>query len=153
MNGYNLEDVSKIALGMDSVIGIELKKQAFGNISSIVKPDTKGEIEWQQVLAEVFSGFGFHHNYTIGKYRVDFFVEKLMLILECNGYDDHKHYDPEQEIEREKFLRKRYNIVRFHHKVSLETLVNGILQAKKGTVIKLYNLEHIYPENGTLNVQ
>ena len=70
-----------------------------------------------------------------------------MLILECNGYDDHKHYDPEQEIEREKFLRKRYNIVRFHHKISLETLVNGILQAKMGTVIKLYNLEHIYPKN------
>ena len=32
MNGYNLEDVSKIALGMDSVIGIELKKQVFGHI-------------------------------------------------------------------------------------------------------------------------
>jgi hypothetical protein len=29
MNGYNLEDVSKVALGMDSVIGIELKKRAF----------------------------------------------------------------------------------------------------------------------------
>jgi len=29
MNGYHLDDVTKIALGMDSVIGIELKKQVF----------------------------------------------------------------------------------------------------------------------------
>jgi hypothetical protein len=27
MNGYHIDDVTKIALGMDSVIGIELKKQ------------------------------------------------------------------------------------------------------------------------------
>ena len=67
MNGYN----RKIALGMDSVIGIELKKQAFGNIGTIAKPNTKGEIEWQQVLSQVFEGFGFHHNYTIGSYRAD----------------------------------------------------------------------------------
>jgi hypothetical protein len=27
MNGYQLDDVTKIVLGMDSVIGIKLKKQ------------------------------------------------------------------------------------------------------------------------------
>jgi hypothetical protein len=32
MNGYKLDDVTKIALGMDSVIGIKLKKQVFGQI-------------------------------------------------------------------------------------------------------------------------
>ena len=52
MNGYILEDVSKITLGMDSVIGIELKKQDFGHIGTIAKLDTKGEIEWQQILAQ-----------------------------------------------------------------------------------------------------
>ena len=50
MNGYSLENVGKIVLGLDSVIGIELKKQVFGSISSLAKLDTKGEIEWQQVL-------------------------------------------------------------------------------------------------------
>ncbi len=50
LNGYNLEDVCKIVLGMDLVIGIELKKQVFGRISSLAKLDTKREIEWQQVL-------------------------------------------------------------------------------------------------------
>ena len=153
MNGYSLDNVGKIALGMDSVIGIELKKRAFGHIGTIVKPDTKGEIEWQEVLAKVFAGFGFQHNYTIGNYRVDFFVEKLMLILECNGYDNHCNYNQKKEEKREKFLKQRYSLIRFHHKVGLETLVNGILQAKMGTVIKLYNLEHLYPETGKLNVQ
>jgi len=153
MNGYSLDNVGKIALGMDSVIGIELKKRAFGHIGTIVKPDTKGEIEWQEVLAKVFAGFGFQHNYTIGNYRVDFFVEKLMLILECNGYDNHCNYNQKKEAEREKFLKQRYSLIRFHHKVGLETLVNGILQAKMGTVIKLYNLEHLYPETGKLNLQ
>ncbi|MDM8561375.1 DUF559 domain-containing protein [Candidatus Parabeggiatoa sp. HSG14] len=152
MNGYCLEDVSKISLGMDSVIGIALKKRAFGHIGTIVKPDTKGEIEWQEVLAKVFAGFGFQHNYTIGSYRVDFFVEKLMLVLECNGYDNHRNYDQIKEDAREKFLKQRYSIIRFHHKIALETLVNGILQAKIGTVIKLYNIGHLYPENGSLNL-
>ncbi len=140
MNGYNLEDVSKIALGMDSVIGIELKKQAFGHLGNIAKPDTKGEIEWQLVLAQVFEGFGFHHNYTIGSYRADFFVKDLRLILECNGYDNHQYYDPQQESQRELLLKQNYSILRFHHKITPEKLFNGILQAKMGKVIKLYDI-------------
>ncbi len=68
MNVYNLENVGKIVLGMDSVIGIELKKQVFGSVSSLAKLDTKGEIEWQQVLSQVFENLGFQHNYPIGKY-------------------------------------------------------------------------------------
>ncbi|MDM8567624.1 DUF559 domain-containing protein [Candidatus Halobeggiatoa sp. HSG11] len=150
MNGYNLEDVSKIALGMDSVIGIELKKQAFGHIGTIAKPDTKGEIEWQQVLSQVFEGFGFHHNYTIGSYRADFFVKDLRLILECNGYDNHQYYDPQQEVQREQLLKQNYSILRFHHKITPEKLFNGILQAKMGKVIKLYDIEHVYPKTISL---
>ena len=77
MNSYNLESVSKIVLGMDSVVGIELKKQIFGNTGTLVRTDTKGEIEWQQVLAQVFDGFGFSHNYSFGSYRVDFFYQRF----------------------------------------------------------------------------
>ncbi len=150
LNGYNLESVSKIVLGMDSVIGIKLKKQIFGNVGTLVKSDTKGEIEWQQVLAQVFAGFGFHHNYSIGSYRADFFVKDLRIILECNGYDNHRNYNQQEEKQREKLLKQNYSIIRFHHKITPEKLFNGILQAKMGKVIKLYDIEHIYPE--TLNV-
>ncbi len=86
MNGYSVQDVGTIALGMDSVVGIGLKEQMFGSVSSLAKFDTKGEIEWQQVLTEIFAGFSFFHNYMIGKYKVDFFVKELNLVLECNGY-------------------------------------------------------------------
>ncbi|MDM8560697.1 DUF559 domain-containing protein, partial [Candidatus Parabeggiatoa sp. HSG14] len=147
MNGYYLEDVGKIALGMDSMVGIELKKQVFGSVSSLAKLETKGEIEWQKVLAKVFAGFNFHHNYFIGQYKVDFFVEELMLVLECNGYDNHIHYNQEEEIKREQFINQRYGIIRFHHQTDWESLVNGILHAKAGTVVRLYNVDHIYPDN------
>ncbi len=150
MNGYSLEDVGKMVLGMDSVVGIELKKQVFGSVSSLAKFDTKGEIEWQQVLAKVFKGFGFQHNYTIGKYRVDFFVKDLMLVLECNGYDNHQNYDPMEEAQREKYLTRNYNIVRFHHKIGLEALFNGILQAKLGKVVKLYDVEYVYSKESEI---
>jgi very-short-patch-repair endonuclease len=139
MNGYHLDDVGKIAVGMDTVIGIELKQRVFGEISSLAKPETKGEIEWRKVLTKVFAGFGLQCNYPIGNYKADFFIEKLMLVLECNGYDNHQYYDKKLEKQREQFIKQRYSMVRFHHKIQLETLFNGILQAKIGTVIKLYN--------------
>ncbi|MDM8565745.1 DUF559 domain-containing protein [Candidatus Halobeggiatoa sp. HSG11] len=144
MNGYNLEAVSKIVLGMDSVVGIELKKQIFGNAGTLVRTDTKGEIEWQQVLAQVFDGFGFCHNYCFGSYRVDFFIKDLKLILECNGYDNHRYYNQEEEREREQLLKQNYSIIRFHHKITLEQLFNGILKTKMGKVIRLYDIEPVY---------
>ena len=145
MNGYHLDDVTKIALGMDSVVGIELKKKVFGQVGSFAKPSTSLEIQWREVLSKVFEGFDLHFNYPIGSYKVDFFVAQLMLVLECNGYC-HRYYDDKQEKVREKVITQRYSLVRFHHKVSLETLFNGILQAKQGTVIKLYDLEQLGQE-------
>jgi very-short-patch-repair endonuclease len=56
------------------------------------------------VLAEIFAGFSFHHNYQIGPYRVDFYIKELNLILECNGYDGHANYNPVSEMEREQFF-------------------------------------------------
>jgi very-short-patch-repair endonuclease len=130
---------------MDSVIGIDLKEKMFGSVSSLTKLDTKGEIEWQQVLAEVFAGLNFYHNYQIGKYRVDFYIKELNLILECNGYDNHASYNQAEEAKREKFLNK-YRLVRFHHLIDLKTLFNGILRAKAGNVIRLDNVGFAYPK-------
>jgi very-short-patch-repair endonuclease len=110
----------------------------FGRVSSLAKLETKGEIEWQQILAEIFAGFSFYHNYQIGSYRVDFYVKELDLILEHNGYDDHAHYNPVDEMKREQFFNN-YRVVRFHHQTDLKTLFNSILRAKIGTITKLYN--------------
>jgi len=154
MNGYHLDEVTKIALGMDSVIGIELKKQVFGEIGSFVKPETSTEVQWQKVLSSVFEGFDLNFNYPIGPYKVDFFVAKLMLVLECNGYC-HRYYDVTEEKQREKLITQKYSLVRFHHQISLETLFNGILQAKPGTTIQLYDLKQLgqeKPFNIKLNV-
>ncbi len=145
MNGYLLDDVTKIALGMDSVIGIKLKKQVFGQIGSFAKPNTSVEVQWREVLSKVFQGFDLQFNYPIGPYKVDFFVAQLMLVLECNGYC-HRYYDETEEKLREKLITQKYSLVRFHHKINLETLFNGILQAKPGKMVKLYDLERLGQE-------
>ncbi len=149
MNGYHIQDVGTIALGMDSVVGIGLKEKMFGSVSRLASFETKGEIEWQQVLAEVFAGFSFSHNYQIGPYRVDFYVKELNLILECNGYDCHVNYDQIYEAQRELFLND-YRIVRFHYLTDWKTLVNAILMAKVGTITKLYH--SVYPETSKSSV-
>ncbi len=108
------------------------------------------------MLGKVVAGLGFHHNYTINGYRVDFYVEELNLICECNGYDNHIHYNQTQEKEREEYLNKNYRVVRFHHLTDLETLVNGILHAQVGTVVKLYDGDHVYSgssQSAALGVQ
>jgi very-short-patch-repair endonuclease len=145
MNGYHIDDVTKVVLGMDSVIGLQLKKQMFGQVGPFVKPQTAVETQWQEVLSKVFNGFDLRMNYPIGPYKVDFFVAKLMLVLECNGYC-HKFYDFKQEKAREELIIQKYGLVRFHHQVAWETLVNGILQAQQGKVIQLYDLEHLGQE-------
>ena len=143
LNGYQEEDVAKIAFGMDTEIGIKLKKRMFGQVGAFVKAQVRTEIHWRQVFSKVLKGFGIKYNYPIGKYRVDYFVPPMELCLECNGYDCHKNYDKRKESERTNFLLENYAIVRFHHEVNIETLFNAILQAEKGKIIKLYDVEEV----------
>ena len=146
MNGYHIEEVAKIVLGMDTEVGIDIKKRIFGQLGALANFQIRDEIQWRKVLSEVFKGFDLRYNYPIGKYRVDFYVAKMGLVLECNGFS-HRYYDPKEEAEREKTITEKYALVRFHPNVSLETLVNGILQAKAGSVIRLYDLKDICREN------
>jgi very-short-patch-repair endonuclease len=141
LNGYYIDDAAKVALSMDSVVGIELKKALFGQIGCFAQPYTSDEVHWESHLSKMFAGFEVYHNYPMGKYRVDFFVPAFMLVLECNGYC-HRYYDPDKERAREQFL-KRYSLVRFDHNISWEMLVNGILQAKPGTVIRLHKAVNV----------
>ena len=136
MYGYQTEEVFKIVCGMDTEIGIKFKKRMFGQIGAFAKPQVKDEIQWRKLLSEVFKRLGLHYNYLIGKYRVDFFVETMMLCLECNGVS-HKYYNPQEEEKREKFITEKYALVRFQPDTSLESLFNAILHAKTGKVIRL----------------
>jgi very-short-patch-repair endonuclease len=141
LNGYNEEDVAKIVFGMHTKVGIKLKERMFGNVASYATPQIKSEIQWREVLSKVFKGFNLKYNYPVGKYKVDFFVPTMGLCLECNGYDCHSSYDKNEEKKREKVILKKYALIRFHHKVNLETLFNAILIAEKGKSIKLYDVQ------------
>jgi very-short-patch-repair endonuclease len=146
LNGYHIDDAVKIALSMDSVVGIELKKALFGQIGCFAQPYTSDEIQWEAIFSRMFTGFDFYHNYPMGKYRVDFFVPAFMLVLECNGYC-HRHYHLEKEKERERFIIQRHSLVRFDHGVSVEMVINGILQAKPGKIIRLHKDSACDPQN------
>ena len=143
MNGYRIDDVVKIVCGMDTETGIAFRKKLFGDMASFVSPRVKTETEWRPFLAKIFEGLDPRFNHPVGNYRADCFVGKLMLVLECNGYDCHRRYDPEKEAEREKAISQKYKMVRFHHKVSVEALFNGILRAEVGSVVRLYDSEYL----------
>lgn len=110
MNGYRVVDVAKLGFRMNTVPGIKLKEKLFGEIDGFAHPDTSAEVCWQAVFAHIFAGLGFHHNYPLGRYRVDFKVDHLNLVLECNGFE-HRYYDAQHEQEREQFITQNYSLI------------------------------------------
>ncbi len=140
LHGYKLEDVAKIAIGMDTSIGIDIKKKMFGDIAGFANIEAKDEIQWQNDLSRVFAGIGIQHNYPIENYRIDFFIKKFMLVLECNGYS-HKYCDQVEETLRKKIITEKYGytLVRFHHKISWQALINGIFKTKPGKIVTVYD--------------
>jgi very-short-patch-repair endonuclease len=136
INGYPIEEGVKAILDMDSVPGIALKEKLFGHLGIFAKPSTCPEVQWEAKLSEAFEGMEFKHNYQMGPYRVDFLIGSSKVVLECNGYE-HQYYNSEREQQREQFITKEYGLVRFHHGVSLEKVINAILRIKPGEVIRL----------------
>jgi len=84
MNGYSLENAVKIILGMDSEIGVRIKRSLLGEAAILFRNTSKDEIQWREIFGRVFQDLGLHHNYKIGPYKVDFFVEALNLCLDTN---------------------------------------------------------------------
>lgn len=121
MNGYPLEEVSKILLGMDTARGIELKQKVLGEMGEFFHPYPQEETNWENALQEVFEGFGFERHYRIGDYTVDYFISDFGLCLECNGYE-HEYYDKKYESQRQEYILKKYALVRLHHKIRAEGL-------------------------------
>jgi len=119
MNGYHLDDVGKIVLGMDSVIGIDLKEQIFGKHSSLDKLEHDGKIKWPQSLARVFAGFTLQQDCVIAGNTVNFVVEEFNLILE---------FENKQSVARKPLLLSQgYHVV--HFKQSWETFLNRLWQS------------------------
>lgn len=137
MNAYTQDDVFKIAFWMDTEAGRKLKQKIFGDMAVYATPKSKEELGWKIVLAKVFEGLGFQYQYRIGEYVVDFFVEKLGLVLECDR-DNHRYYDPKKEVARDKAITKHYAMIRFNSEIALETLINGVLKIRTKELLKLY---------------
>ena len=104
MNGYLMDDVGKVVLGMDSVIGIDLKEQIFGKSSSLVWLDD-GWIVWPESLVRVFAGFALVQDFVVGGNVVDFFVEEFGLVLEFENW--------QSKVRKQLLLSQGYRVVLF----------------------------------------
>lgn len=140
LNAYSQDDVFKIAFWMDTKIGKQLKTKIFGDIGVCATPVVKDETEWKFSLSELFHLLGFKYQYHIGKYVVDFFVEKLGLVLECDR-ENHRYYNQKKEQERDAYITQFYTLIRFNSQISVETLANQIIRMTEmppKAAIKLY---------------
>ncbi len=137
LNAYSEDDVFKLAFWMNTEISTQLKRKIFGDLGIYSTPAIREEIEWKSMLSKIFASLGFKYQQRIGGYVVDFFVEKLALVLECDK-DNHRYYDPAEEKKRDKLITRHYSLIRFNSQISLETLVNAILRVQPKELVKLY---------------
>ena len=143
LNSYSMESVLKILLWMEIPISLVFKRRMLGDMGSQIKMQPRKESQWHEAFAKVFAGFGFHYQHWLGEYRVDFFIEKLSLILECDE-ECHRYYESEEEQQRERQLAHGYSLVRFYPKVDWEMLVNGILKARPGKIIRIQESKTVH---------
>ena len=72
------------------------------------------KIIWQKLRNRQFQDLKFRRQYKIGNFIVDFYCERLGLIIELDG-DVHVYKNKQEKDKiREEFLRKRnFNIIRY----------------------------------------
>ena len=114
-----MDDVAKIVLSMDSVIGIDLKEKIFGKSSSLVKLEHDGKIISPQSLIRVFDGFALLQNYVIADDMVNFFVKEFNLILELENQ--------QSKARKQKLLSQGYRVVHFKQQMKWEVFLNRLL--------------------------
>lgn len=66
---------------------------------------SRKEIEFKDELFDFFKSIGLNaiHQYTVGKYRVDFYIPYLNLVIEYDE-NEHSNYDINNEKARETFI-------------------------------------------------
>jgi very-short-patch-repair endonuclease len=140
MNGYSMDDVAKIVVGINSGRSIEIKDKLFDQAGALAKPARAGVADWKSTFANIFSGLGFCCDYPIGSYTVDYFVSSLSLVLECHNLAPKPEYGSKEEKERTAVITQRYDLIRFDREISIEQLFNGILYFKFGKEKRVFRV-------------
>jgi very-short-patch-repair endonuclease len=103
---------------------------------------TKSEIKlWNYLKGKQLKGYDFHRQKPISDYIVDFFCNKLMLVIEIDGYT----HSFEETFERDREKVKRLNelgitVLRFSDEDVLNN-IEGVLSVI-GNFIKEYEKRH-----------
>jgi very-short-patch-repair endonuclease len=93
---------------------------------------TQSEIKlWKYLKGKQMMGYDFHRQKPIGNYIVDFFCNKLQLVIELDGFSHHFENTYQKDIEKEDSLKKLgITVLRFQDSEVMHRIdeVIGIIQ-------------------------
>jgi len=89
---------------------------------------------WEELKSRKMLGYKFLRQKPIGNYIVDFFCNKLKLVIEIDG-DSHTEEKFEYDINRQKWLESHgVNVLRFDD-LEVKKDMNNVLSAIEGWII------------------
>jgi very-short-patch-repair endonuclease len=111
------------------------------------------EHEHVELLSLAFKSCSPQYQYAVGKYRIDLYLEKVNIAVECDEYN-HRSYDSQDERVRNDYISKelhchwiRYNpyMKGFH----IGNVVNAIFEKimKDSREIEQVTIEHVHPNH------
>ena len=104
---------------------------------------TAEKVLWHQLRDRRFHQLKFRRQHTIGKYIVDFYCEKLKLIIEVDGKVHENLGQANYDHERDQFLKSLGHIiyrvdndsVTNYQEVVLEDLARFIMESRNGYTV------------------
>jgi len=91
---------------------------------------------WEELKSRKMLGYKFLRQKPIGNYIVDFFSNKLKLVIEIDG-DSHTEEKFEYDINRQKWLESRgVNVLRFND-LEVKKDMDNVLSAIEGWIVDL----------------
>jgi len=89
---------------------------------------------WEELKSRKMLGYKFLRQKPIGNYIVDFFCNKLKLVIEIDG-DSHTEEKYEYDINRQKWLESRgINVLRFDD-LEVKKDMDNVLSAIEGWIV------------------
>jgi very-short-patch-repair endonuclease len=101
--------------------------EAFNIKTDIIRVERVETAYLQDIIDALPSSIQSIREFKIGTYRIDLYLPKYKIAIECDEYN-HKSYEPNKQLERDKFIKEQLGseFVRFNPNVQGFRVVNVI---------------------------
>lgn len=91
-----------------NTIDIKTKESILSKFNFSYIPYDRKEISFKRCLSDFLDALGvdFIHQFRVDKYRVDFYIPLYRIAIEYDEHD-HRRYDKEKEIKRQKYIEEK----------------------------------------------